>query len=110
MAGGCLALSTAVFLGVIAGQRYWPNDDQRQKVCAESKLCGEAGSVMWTGLARRPALLCRMTSQHATETSARSPGGCEHRGMLLPNGLLQLSKRSTSCCASRKQLGDESIL
>ena len=32
VAGGCLALSTAVFFGVIAGQRYWPNDDQQQKV------------------------------------------------------------------------------
>jgi hypothetical protein len=34
VAGGCLALSSAVFFGVIAGQRYWPNDDQKQKVGA----------------------------------------------------------------------------
>ncbi len=33
VAGSCLALSSATFLGILAGQRLWPNTEQQQRVC-----------------------------------------------------------------------------
>ena len=61
VAGGCLALSSAVFFGVIAGQRYWPNDDQQQKVGADSH--GRAFRC-WSCAARRT--WCRSPSVQCT--------------------------------------------